>query len=70
MERINETQQVNDEAEIVEESNPGLELTEDDSAAPVAYLPEMSVRGTDGVRIILKNAKVYAEKVIIKKDKK
>ncbi|OPY24036.1 MAG: Acetyl-CoA decarbonylase/synthase complex subunit beta 1 [Methanobacterium sp. PtaU1.Bin097] len=42
----------------------------EDNDAPVAYLPQMSVPGSDGVRIILKNAKVYAEKVIIKKEQK
>jgi len=70
MERLNETKEL-DEVELVEGTNNGSNLSiEEDQGAPIAYLPEMSVPGTDGVRIILKNAKVYAEKVIIKKDKK
>lgn len=35
--------------------------------APVAYVPELTVPTAGGIKIILKNAKVYAEKVIIKK---
>ena len=34
---------------------------------PVAYAPELTIPASGGVKIILKNAKVYAEKVIIKK---
>lgn len=71
MERLTETGELTDETEIVEEANPDSNLSlEEDAGTPVAYVPEMSVSGSDGVRIILKNAKVYAEKVIIKKDKK
>jgi acetyl-CoA decarbonylase/synthase complex subunit beta len=35
--------------------------------APVAYASEMTVPTYSGVKIILKNAKIYAEKVIIKR---
>jgi acetyl-CoA decarbonylase/synthase complex subunit beta len=71
MGRINQNEEFTDETEVIEESNPdsGLAIG-DDSETPVAYLPELSVPGSDGVRIILKNAKVYAEKVIIKKEQK
>lgn len=34
---------------------------------PVMAAPELSMPATGGVRIVLKNAKIYAEKVIIKK---
>jgi acetyl-CoA decarbonylase/synthase complex subunit beta len=35
--------------------------------APVAYAPELTMPASGGVKIIFKNAKVYAEKVIIKR---
>jgi acetyl-CoA decarbonylase/synthase complex subunit beta len=35
--------------------------------AQVAYAPELSLPSSGGVKIIFKNAKIYAEKVIIKK---
>lgn len=69
MERLAENKAVTDDVEVVEEENHDLEIA-DDSVGPVAYLPEMSVPGSNGVKIILKNAKVYAEKVIIKKENK
>lgn len=37
---------------------------------PVATAPEMSMPMSGGVKIIFKNAKIYAEKVIIKRSKK
>ena len=40
---------------------------EEMAMAPVAYAPELTVPSSGGVKIIFKNAKVYAEKVIIKK---
>lgn len=68
MERIKESKSA---AEDVEEEEVSEEYeVEEAPSAPVAYLPEMSVPSSDGVRIILKNAKVYAEKVIIKKEQK
>jgi acetyl-CoA decarbonylase/synthase, CODH/ACS complex subunit beta len=69
LERLKENKEIEEEIEITEESSDAPVIA-DDPVAPVAYLPEMSVPSTDGVRIILKNAKVYAEKVIIKKDRK
>lgn len=69
MGRIAENKAVTDDVEVVEEETPDLEIA-DDSVAPVAYLPEMSLPSSNGVKIILKNAKVYAEKVIIKKEHK
>lgn len=39
----------------------------DTPMAQVAYAPELSMPAAGGVKIILKNAKIYAEKVIIKK---
>jgi acetyl-CoA decarbonylase/synthase complex subunit beta len=35
--------------------------------APVAYAPELSMPTSGGMKIIFKNAKIYAEKVIIKR---
>ncbi|NYT18323.1 MAG: acetyl-CoA decarbonylase/synthase complex subunit beta, partial [Methanobacteriales archaeon] len=35
--------------------------------APVAFAPELTMPASGGVKIIFKNAKVYAEKVIIKR---
>lgn len=68
MDRLKESKAPVEEVED-EEFIDEVEI-EDDSMTPVAYLPQMSVPGSDGVRIILKNAKVYAEKVIIKKERK
>ena len=35
--------------------------------AQIAYAPEISMPASGGVKIILKNAKIYAEKIIIKR---
>jgi acetyl-CoA decarbonylase/synthase complex subunit beta len=35
--------------------------------SPVAYASEMTLPTSTGMKIILKNAKIYAEKVIIKR---
>ena len=35
--------------------------------APVMMAPELALPASGGVKIIFKNAKIYAEKVIIKK---
>lgn len=67
IERLKEVKEA--EPEEVEEYLEEQEMG-DESMVSVDYMPEMSVPGSDGVRIILKNAKVYAEKVIIKKDRK
>ncbi len=37
---------------------------------PVAVAEEISLPTSDGIRIILKNARIYADKVIIKKIEK
>ncbi len=37
------------------------------TTSPVAYAPEMTLPTSSGMKIILKNAKIYAEKVIIKR---
>ena len=40
---------------------------EESSNGSGAYAPELSLPSSGGVKIIFKNAKIYAEKVIIKK---
>jgi acetyl-CoA decarbonylase/synthase complex subunit beta len=71
MERLSQTKDSNEETTEITELDAPSDFTEwEDDTTPVAYLPEMSVPGSDGVRIILKNARVYAEKVIIKKERK
>ncbi|WP_414470513.1 CO dehydrogenase/CO-methylating acetyl-CoA synthase complex subunit beta [Methanobacterium sp. ACI-7] len=65
MERLAQSKEAAEEYEV-EEISETPEMTE----APmtqVAYAPELSMPAGGGVRIILKNAKVYAEKVIIKR---
>lgn len=70
MERLKQMPELVEETEEVEEIDLDNDSGGEDDSIPLAYLPEMSVPGSDGVRIILKNAKVYAEKVIIKKERK
>jgi acetyl-CoA decarbonylase/synthase complex subunit beta len=56
--------------EVVEEEtiNETEFVTQEDvPMAQVAYAPELSLPSSGGMKIILKNAKIYAEKVIIKK---
>jgi len=56
--------------EVVEEDsiNETEFVTQEDvPMAQVAYAPELSLPSSGGMKIILKNAKIYAEKVIIKK---
>lgn len=69
MERLKESKEAAAEAEIepdeaIEEAMPEME---DVPMAQVAYAPELSLPSSNGVKIIFKNAKIYAEKVIIKK---
>ena len=66
MERLKQAKEEVKESEIVEEEIKVPEMT-DVPLNPVAYAPELSVPAGGGVKIILKNAKVYAEKVIIKR---
>jgi acetyl-CoA decarbonylase/synthase complex subunit beta len=70
MERIKTPEVGVTEEEITVEETPELggEMEMEEMAmAPVAYAPELTVPSSGGVKIIFKNAKVYAEKVIIKK---
>ena len=71
MERMKTTSTETPEEEItIEEETPeewGELETEGMQMAPVAYAPELTIPSSGGVKIIFKNAKVYAEKVIIKK---
>lgn len=66
MERLKQAKESVEEPEIEEEISEEPEM----GTAPmtqVAYAPEISMPAGGGVKIILKNAKVYAEKVIIKR---
>ncbi|MDI6724605.1 MAG: CO dehydrogenase/CO-methylating acetyl-CoA synthase complex subunit beta [Methanobacterium sp.] len=66
MERLKQAKESVEEPEIEEEISEEPEM----GTAPmtqVAYAPELSMPAGGGVKIILKNAKVYAEKVIIKR---
>ncbi len=66
MERLKQAKEAAAEEPEVEEVSAEPEIAE----APmtqVAYVPEVSMPASGGVKIILKNAKIYAEKVIIKK---
>ena len=59
-----ETEAVEEEAPVEMERMPEMEGV---PMAHVAYAPELSLPSSGGVKIIFKNAKIYAEKVIIKK---
>ncbi|MBB6400803.1 acetyl-CoA decarbonylase/synthase complex subunit beta [Methanococcus maripaludis] len=58
---------------IAELEAPVEEQMEEDEAEPAgelvqfAQIPEMAIPTSGGIKIILKNAKIYAEKIIIKK---
>ncbi len=66
IERFQQAKEEVEELETVEEvSDEGRVVGA--PAAQVAYAPELSMAAGGGVKIILKNAKIYAEKVIIKK---
>jgi acetyl-CoA decarbonylase/synthase complex subunit beta len=66
MERLKQAKEAVEEPEIVEEVSEEPEMM-GAPMAQVAYAPELSMPAGGGVKIILKNAKIYAEKVIIKK---
>lgn len=66
IERLKASKTAAAEPEIVEDEVEEIEASEA-PMAQVAYAPEISMPASGGVRIILKNAKVYAEKVIIKR---
>ncbi|MBA2840240.1 acetyl-CoA decarbonylase/synthase complex subunit beta [Methanococcus maripaludis] len=58
---------------IAELETPAEEQMEEDEAEPAgelvqfAQIPEIAIPTSGGIKIILKNAKIYAEKIIIKK---
>lgn len=56
-----------EEAEAVEEEETYAEEAPITEGIPVMASPEISLPAAGGFRIILKNAKIYAEKVIIKR---
>lgn len=66
MEKLKQAKEAVEEPGIVEEISEEPEMT-GAPMAQVAYAPELSMPASGGVRIILKNAKIYAEKVIIKR---
>ena len=61
MERVKEAKIEKVEEEVPKEEEAEVPI------APVAFAPEVSMPAAGGIKIILKNAKIYAEKVIIKK---
>ncbi len=72
MERLKESKAAASEQEtetVEEEISKEMEAMPEMEApmAQVAYTPELSLPSSGGVKIILKNAKIYAEKVIIKR---
>lgn len=66
MERLAQAKEAVEESEEIEEISEEPEFT-GAPMAQVAYAPELSMPAGGGVKIILKNAKIYAEKVIIKR---
>jgi acetyl-CoA decarbonylase/synthase complex subunit beta len=66
MERLKASKNAAVEAEIVEEESEEAEMQEA-PMAQVAFAPEISMPASGGVKIVFKNAKIYAEKVIIKR---
>ena len=75
MERLKAAKETTEESEtliedVEEESTVEMETYPEMEGVPmaqVAYTPELSLPSSGGMRIIFKNAKIYAEKVIIKK---
>lgn len=55
-----------EEKEVTKEKKEEKEEAEE---TPAVYAPELALPTSGGVRIVLKNAKIYAEKIIIKKKK-
>ncbi|HMK54758.1 MAG TPA: CO dehydrogenase/CO-methylating acetyl-CoA synthase complex subunit beta [Methanobacteriaceae archaeon] len=69
MERIKQSKEEVEEVPVEEEElaeYPEMDM-EAVPMAQVAYAPELTMPASGGVKIIFKNAKVYAEKVIIKR---
>ncbi|MBM4241514.1 MAG: CO dehydrogenase/CO-methylating acetyl-CoA synthase complex subunit beta [Euryarchaeota archaeon] len=56
------------EAEKIETKKSDDEIVMESTIPQVAYAPEISVPASGEFRIILKNAKIYAEKVIIRRN--
>jgi acetyl-CoA decarbonylase/synthase complex subunit beta len=71
VERLKESKKAAQEVEteeVVEETAAGSDFMVDEAPmAQVGYVPELTVPSSGGMKIIFKNAKIYAEKVIIKK---
>jgi acetyl-CoA decarbonylase/synthase, CODH/ACS complex subunit beta len=59
-----ETETLEEEVSTEIEAMPEMEGV---PMAQVAYTPELSLPSSGGMKIIFKNAKIYAEKVIIKR---
>jgi acetyl-CoA decarbonylase/synthase complex subunit beta len=57
------TEEIEPDEKFVESSE-----VENIDASPVAYVPEMTLPTSRGIKITLKNAQIYAEKVIIKRE--
>ncbi|PKP54323.1 MAG: CO dehydrogenase/CO-methylating acetyl-CoA synthase complex subunit beta [Candidatus Altiarchaeales archaeon HGW-Altiarchaeales-3] len=58
-----------EEEEEIEEEAPGIEMVGAPGSGdvPVMTSPTMTIPGSGGIKIILKNAKIYADRMIIKK---
>ncbi|MGC9517529.1 MAG: CO dehydrogenase/CO-methylating acetyl-CoA synthase complex subunit beta [Methanomicrobiales archaeon] len=73
MDRLKEAKAVKaeQEAETEMEAPEEMDVSEFEEAPmmQVGYAPELALPASGGVKIIFKNAKIYAEKVIIKKKK-
>ena len=75
MERLKAAKETIEESEtttepVEEEYSADMEATPEIEGVPmaqVAYTPELSLPSSGGMKIIFKNAKIYAEKVIIKR---
>jgi acetyl-CoA decarbonylase/synthase complex subunit beta len=71
MERIKqaklEAAEESEEIEEIEEIKVDESEFGEPGMAPVMMAPEFAIPASGGVKIIFKNAKIYAEKVIIKK---
>jgi acetyl-CoA decarbonylase/synthase complex subunit beta len=62
------TEEIEEDEKSVKSSELEEIDTGEDSISTVAYIPEMTLPTSRGIKITLKNAKIYAEKVIIKRE--
>jgi len=62
------TEEIEEDEKSVKSSEIEEIETVEDSISTVAYVPEMTLPTSRGIKITLKNAKIYAEKVIIKRE--